>query len=127
MLDDFELPLVQSFEGEETEALQRHPVPGLEGDFLQDLGRRAARFRLAGVLAGTDSANALKTLREKHRAAAPVRFVADIATATKIDTVLIEELKTFELSLIEYIPAPVPHDEPVPPPPPKPDPLVAAL
>jgi outer membrane protein OmpA-like peptidoglycan-associated protein len=138
MLDDFDLPLVQSLEGEETEALLRHAVPGLEGDFLQDLGRRAARFRLAGVLAGANSADALKTLREKHRAAAPVTFVADIATATKVATVLIEELKTrelagrperteFELSLIEYIPAPAPQDEPVPPPPPKPDPLVAAL
>jgi peptidoglycan hydrolase-like protein with peptidoglycan-binding domain len=139
MLDGLELPLVQSLEGEAAEALQVHGVPALEGDFLQDLGRRATRFRLAGVLAGTDSAAALKTLREKHRAAAPVAFVADIATATRIDRVLIEELEArelagrperteFKLSLVEYLPAPAQPDEPPPPPPPpKPVPLVAAL
>jgi len=138
MLDGFELPLVQSLEAEEAEALQTHAVPALEGDFLQDLGRRAVRFRLDGVLAGADSSQALKTLREKYRVAAPVPFVADIATATKVGNVLIESLETrelagrperteFKLALVEFIPAQVPKNEPLPPPPPKPDPLVAAL
>src|SRR5215472_506330 len=92
MLDGFELPLVQAIEGREDEALQEHLVPALEGDFLQDLGRRAARFELNGVLTGADAATSLKTLREKHRKATAVSFVTDIATATKVGNVLIETL-----------------------------------
>lgn len=128
MLDTFELPLVQSIEGTETEALEQHSVPALEGDFLQDLGRRAARIKLAGVMTGAEAADALKTLREQHRAAAPISFVADIATATKVDKVLIEQLDVrefagrperfaFSLELLEFVPAP-PLEIVVPPPPP---------
>jgi len=131
MLDTFELPLVQTIEGTETEALEVHSVPALEGDFLQDLGRRAARVKLAGVMTGAEAAGALKTLREKHRAAAPISFVADIATATKIDKVLIEQLDVrefagrperfaFSLELLEFVPPPPPEHELPPPPPLKP-------
>ena len=137
MLDTFELPLVQTIEGTETEALEQHSVPALEGDFLQDLGRRAARIKLAGVMTGAEAADALKTLREKHRAAAPVTFVADIATATKIDKVLIEQLDVrefagrperfaFSLELLEFVPAPPPQTE-LPPPPPPPPKTTSAL
>jgi outer membrane protein OmpA-like peptidoglycan-associated protein len=129
MLDTFELPLVQSIEGTETEALEQHSVPALEGDFLQDLGRRAARIKLDGVMTGAEAAGALKTLREKHRAAAPISFVADIATATKIDKVLIEKLDVhefagrperfaFSLELLEFVPAPPLIVEQPPPTPP---------
>jgi outer membrane protein OmpA-like peptidoglycan-associated protein len=138
ILDNFDLPLVQTVEGGETEALEQHAVPALEGDFLQDLGRRAVRYRLDGVMVGSGAAAALKTLREKYRAATPVKFVADIATATKVDTVLIEEMETrdiagrperteYKLGLVEFIQAPPPHDEPPPPPPPKPLPTTASL
>jgi outer membrane protein OmpA-like peptidoglycan-associated protein len=131
MLDTFALPLAQTVDGTESEALEEHRVPALEGDFLQDLGRRAARFKLSGVAAGSSAGSDLKTLREKHRAATPVAFVADIATATKINQVLIEALDVRELAgkperfeysmdLVEYVPAPVPQDEPVPIPPIKP-------
>ena len=120
MLDGFELPLVQRIESAETEAVAEHAVPGLEGDFLQDLGRRATRFDLHGVMTGAGAAGALKTLRQKHRAATPVPFVADIATATKIDRVLIEALGIREIAgrpekfeynmkLVEFIPAPPPQ------------------
>jgi outer membrane protein OmpA-like peptidoglycan-associated protein len=130
MLDTLELPQVQSIVGTETEALEQHSVPGLEGDFLQELGRRAVRIELTGVLAGDEAAGALKGLREKHRAAAPVSFVADIATATHVDKVLIEALQVreiagrpqrfeYEIALVEYTPPPPPqHEDPIPPPPP---------
>jgi outer membrane protein OmpA-like peptidoglycan-associated protein len=138
MLDTFELPLVQIIEGTETEALEEHSVPALEGDFLQDLGRRATRIRLAGVMTGAEAADALKTLREKHRAAAPVSFVADIATATKVDKVLIETLDVrefaghpqrfaFSLGLLAFVPAPPPETELPPPPPPPPPQRTSAL
>jgi outer membrane protein OmpA-like peptidoglycan-associated protein len=139
MLDGFELQNVQIVDGSESEALVQHGIPALEGDFLQDLGRRATRFALEGVVTGAEAGSALKTLREKHRAAAPVSFVEDIATATSVGNVLIEELGIRELagrperfeyaiSLIEYIAAPKPTDEIPPVRPPKPiDPANGAL
>lgn len=141
MLDRFALPLVQFLEETETEAIEEHAVPALEGDFLQPLGRRATRFHLEGFFVGETEAAALKELRDKHRAAEPVSFVADIATATKVGTVLIETFETreiagfpqrteFKLGLVEYIPAPPPKHEqppqPPPPPPPKPSPIPTA-
>ena len=114
MLDGFELQYVQEIECQEDEALAGHGIPALEGDFLQDLGRRAVRVTLTGVLAGTDAGKNLKTLREKFKSGTPIPFVDDIATATTVDKVLIEEMNVREiagkperfeyaLSLYEYI------------------------
>lgn len=131
ILDDLELPLVQQLDAAEHQARAQHAIPALEGDFLQPLGRTATRFTLEGVIANEDGtvAEHLKKLREKFRAAAPVNFVADIATATRVDKVLIEEMSVRELAgktqrfeyafaLREFIPAPAPEIEPPPPPPP---------
>ena len=131
MLDDVELQQVQEIEAEEKEALSQHGVPALEGDFLQDLGRRATRVKLTGVLTGEKAGEGLKKLREKFQAAEAVPFVADIATATKVDKVLIEEMGVRELAgkperfeyaltLLEFTPPPKPKEEPPPPPPPPP-------
>ncbi|MCZ7627052.1 MAG: OmpA family protein [Candidatus Methylomirabilis sp.] len=75
---------------------------------------------------GEEVADALKKLRDKFRAAEPVSFVADIATATKVDKVLIEEMgirdlagkpERFEyaLTLREFIPPPRPSGKNHPP------------
>lgn len=117
MLDDIELRLVQKIDTAAEQVQVQHGVPALEGDFLQGLGRRATRVTLSGVMTGTDAADALKTLRGKFRDAVPVSFVADIATATQVERVLIEELGVRELAgkperfeyaltLREFIPPP---------------------
>ena len=98
ILDDLELELVQNIATAEDEALVQHAVPALEGDFFQRLGRRATGISLQGVLTGTEVKEGLEKLREKFRAAAPVSFVADITTATRIEKVLIEELDVLELA-----------------------------
>ena len=98
MLDGVELEQVQKVDAEDQEVLAQHGVPGLEGDFLQDLGRRVTRLSLTGVITGADSADQLKTLREKFRSATPVAFVEDIAVATKVDKVLIEEFGVREVA-----------------------------
>src|SRR5215212_287715 len=98
MLDSVELEQVQKIEVEDHEVLAQHGVPALEGDFLQDLGRRVTRVSLSAVITGPDADERLKTLREKFRSATPVPFVADIATATKVDKVLIEEFGVREVS-----------------------------
>ncbi len=131
MLDDVELEQVQDVEAEEEEALAQQSVPALEGDFLQDLGRRATRVSVRGVLTGDQAGDGLKKLREKFQAATPLPFTADIATATKVDKVLIEEMGVRELAgkperfeyaftLREFTPPPPPKVEPPPPPPPPP-------
>ncbi len=117
MLDDIELKLVQKIEADGEQVFDQHGVPALEGDFLQGQGRRAERVRLVGVMTGPEAADDLGALREKYRRAAVVSFVSDIATATKVDDVLIEEFGVrevagksqrfeYELTLREFIPAP---------------------
>src|SRR2546421_847152 len=134
MLGDIELQQVQKIEVDEDQVLAQQSVPALEGDFLQRLGRRSTQISLTGVLTGTEAGAGLKTLQEKFRAAAPISFVADIATATKVEKVLIEEMGFRELAgktapfedaitLREFIPPPAPEHEP-PPPPPAPQPSV---
>ncbi len=117
MLGDIELQLVQEIEVDSDQVLIPHSVPALEGDLLQGLDRRAVRITLSGVLVGPEAGVGLKELREKFRAAEPVPFVADIATATRVDPVLIEEMGVREVAgrperfeyaftLREYIPPP---------------------
>jgi outer membrane protein OmpA-like peptidoglycan-associated protein len=131
MLDDVELQHVQKVEAEDEQVLAQHGVPALEGDFLQDLGRRVTRFTLVGVMTGPEAGEKLKTLRLKFRKAEPVSFVADIATATTVGKVLIEEFGVrelagkparfeYELTLREFLPPPKPEQEKPPPPPPEP-------
>ena len=128
MLDEVELQHVQKVEAEDHEILAQHGVPALEGDFLQDLGRRVTRIVLTGVMAGDEAGEQLKTLRLKCRNAEPLSFVADIATATTVDKVLIEEFGVreiagkparfeYQLILREFLPPPPPEEtapEPVP-------------
>ncbi len=131
MLDDTELQQVQTIDVDGDQVLLRHSIPGLEGDFLQRLNRRASRIRLSGVLTGATARDDLKTLRDKYRAGDPVSFVADITTATRIGEVLIQELNVRELAgkperfeyaflLREYQPPPPPPTPvtPITPPPP---------
>ena len=135
MLSDIELQQVQQLEVEKDQVLTQHAVPALEGDFLQRQGRRATRLTVAGVLTGAEVADGLSALREKFRAAEPVSFVADIATATRVDQVLIEEMGVRELAgkpqrfeysftLREFTPPPATKREEPPPPPPPPPPSV---
>lgn len=133
MLGDLELQQVQRIETEEDQILVQHRVPGLEGDFLQALGRRGSRLALTGVLSGAGSQEGLKKLREKFKAAEPISFVSDIATATKVDQVLIEEMEVRDLAgkperfeytfvLREFTPPPAEESEEPPPAPVTPEP-----
>ena len=131
MLDQLELQQVRRIEAAQDQVLKVHRVPGLETDFLQRLGRRAAAVELAGIISGAQAGTALKDLRDKFRAAEPVTFVADVATATRLQQVLIERLSVGELAgrpeRFEYAirirelitPPAVETEEPPPEPPPK--------
>lgn len=138
ILGNIELQQVQKIEIEEDQVFTQHSIPALEGDFFQGLGRRSSWVKLSGVLTGAEVQAGLQALRDQFRAAQPVDFVADIATATKVSQVIIEEMGVRELAgkparfeyaftLREYIPAPVPPREIPPPPPPPPPPLQSQL
>lgn len=138
LLGDIELQQVQKIETEADQTFTQHSIPALEGDFFQGLGRRNTWVKLSGVLTGAEVQTGLKDLRDKFREAQPVDFIADIATATQVNQVVIEEMGVRELAgkperfeyaftLREYIPAPVPPQEPPPPIPPRLDPVTATL
>lgn len=133
MLGDLELEQVQVLATDEDQAVVRHRVPALEGDFLQDLGRRGARLTLTGVLTAPEVKDHLSELRTRFHAGDPVSFVSDISSATVVDQVLIERMDVRELagrpSAFEYHlvlrelteAAPVTTTEiEIPPPPPPP-------
>jgi outer membrane protein OmpA-like peptidoglycan-associated protein len=130
VLDDLELQQVQLVAVHKDQVLHRHDVAALEGDFFQRLGRRATSVSLTGVLTGAEAGEALKQLRTKFRAAEPVSFAADITTATRVDSVLIEELRVrelagrperfaYEIKIREFIEPPAPVTEEPPPAPPE--------
>ena len=131
MLGTLELQQVQQVEVDEDAVFAAHEVPALEGDFDQALGRRGARVTLSGVVTGDDVQDRIKALRDQFRDGQPVAFAADIATATKLDQVLIEEMGVRELAgrpqrfeygfaLRQFTPPPPPQQVPPPPPPPVP-------
>ena len=125
MLGDVELRTVQHIGTVERRALVEHRVPGMAGSALQDLGRPSTSIKLEGVLFGEGARTQLEALRGKLRAAEPVSFAADIATATEIVDVLIEDLRVIEVAgrpgtfLYQIV------LRESPPPPPPPDPLAA--
>ncbi|MET8534248.1 peptidoglycan-binding protein [Streptomyces sp. NPDC005065] len=133
MLGDLELEQVQLVETGEDQVVTRHPVPGLEGDFLQDLGRCAARVRLTGTLTAAETLPHLADLRKAFHAGEPVSFVSDITSATLVDRVLIERMDVreaagrpnafeYRFALREFLPAEKTDTEDViVPPPPPPD------
>ncbi|NYI59201.1 peptidoglycan-binding protein [Cellulomonas soli] len=98
MLGDLELEQVQVVTTDEDQVVVRHPVPALEGDFLQDLGRRGARLTLTGVLTRPDVHTGLAALREQFHAGDPVPFVSDISTATLVDQVVVERMDVREVA-----------------------------
>ena len=132
VLGSLELQQVERLTVDEDLVLAHHQVAALDGDFLQELGRRSARLTLGGVATGAEAAAHLEDLRGAFRSVEPVDFTADIATATRIGQVLIEEMAVRELAgkparfeyaltLRQYTPPPEEDEEPppeVPPPPP---------
>src|SRR5437762_1378495 len=98
MLGDLELQQVQRVVAAGDQVLARSAVPGLDGDFAQRLGRRASVISVSGVITGAEAGDRLKELRTKFREAEPVTFVSDVATATQVGDVLIEEMRVVELA-----------------------------
>lgn len=98
MLDDIELPQVQEIGTYDRRVLAEHKPPGMSGSLLQNLGRRPARIVLWGVATGPDALQFTEKLDEKLRDGKAVSFTADIVAESKIDKVVIEDLRLQELA-----------------------------
>ncbi len=127
MLGELELPQVQVIDTSEKRAWVEHQPPGMEGSWFQNMGRNPTDFLLHGIATGTDAFAFVEKLDRLFRAGEPVEYVADIATATQIDQVVIDSLAIRELagkpehyeyalSLREFHALPAPDTEPPPEP-----------
>ncbi len=99
MLDDWEIPSIESIQSLEGRRIARLPVPGLLGDLQQDLGNNSLAVAITGSLVGDEPRDEfLAAVRERFRAGEPVTFVADIVTATELEEVMIESFEVSEVN-----------------------------
>lgn len=98
MLDKTELPQVQQITTLNRRALAEHKPPGMAGSLFQDLGRHSTRLVVSGVATGPNALKVVEDLDKKFKAQKPLSFTADIAAASKIDQMLIENLSVEELA-----------------------------
>lgn len=122
LIDGWEPPGIERVEALEARRLARLPVPGLAGDLQHDMGRGSLAVRLLGSLSGDDARDTfLKELREKFLAGEPVDFIADIATESELEQVIIVQFDLseragepdgfrYDIVLREYVEPPEPPD-----------------
>jgi len=98
MLDDIELIQVQEIGTYDRRVLAEHKPPGMAGSLLQNLGRRPARVVLWGVATGDKALEVTQKLDDKFRAGRPVPFTADIVADSRIDQVVIDDVRFEDLA-----------------------------
>jgi hypothetical protein len=120
MLGDFALDGIECVESHESRALVEHRVPGLAGNYFQDMGTTPDTILIVGNKTGDDDRdNFLTGIRKLFNKGEPVTFAADINTATDITDVIIEDFRASEVSaspdhfeyfikLRKYVPPPQP-------------------
>jgi hypothetical protein len=98
MLGEFALEDIEYIESSESRALVEHRVPGLAGNYLQDMGSLPNTIMIAGSKNGDEARdNFLTGIREIFNKGEATTFVADINTATDITEVVIEDLNVAEI------------------------------
>ena len=120
MLGDFALDGIAYVESYESRALVEHRVPGLDGNYFQDMGVTPNTIVIAGTKTGDDDRDDFLTgIRKMFNQGDPVSFAADIDTATDITDVIIEDFRAGEIAgspdsfeyfikLRKYVPPPQP-------------------
>lgn len=97
MLDDLELPQVQTLRVHDRRSLAEHRAPGMDGSYFQNLGRRATTIAVTGVVTGPEALEFVESLTEIFDAGEPVTFVTDIVTDAEIDEVIVDDMKVREV------------------------------
>jgi len=98
MLDDLELPQVQAITTCDRRSLAEHKPPGMAGSLLQNMGRRPTRLLLWGIVTGPESDDFAAKLDKKFRDGKPVPFTSDIVADSKIDQMMIDDLRLEQLA-----------------------------
>lgn len=98
MLDDLELPQVQEIATVDHRTLAEHKPPGMEGSLLQNMGRRPTRLALWGIASGPGAQSFAEKLDGKFRNGKPLSFTVDIIADSRIDKMLIENLRVQDLA-----------------------------
>ena len=97
MLGEFTLDGIEYIESSESRALVEHRVPGLAGNYFQDMGTVPNTIVIIGTKAGDEARDDFLTgIREIFNKGEQTTFVADINTATDITDVVIEDLDVAE-------------------------------
>ena len=98
MLDDLVLPQVQVIRTYDKRMLAEHRATGMDGSYLQNMGRRPACLMLAGIASGSDALEFVETLDDKFNQGEAVTFITDIVADSQIEEMLIDDLKLEELA-----------------------------
>jgi hypothetical protein len=93
-----QLPQVQEIDSLERRVLAEYKPPGMQGNLLQNMGRRPLRLSLWGVAIGMDAQPFLQKLDTTFRAGKPVPFTADIIADARVERVIVEDLRVQELA-----------------------------
>jgi hypothetical protein len=97
----------------------RHPVPGMNGDLAQALGRPSVEVHFRGIFYGPTAAEELDRLRSAHKAREPVDFFTESVGEGYFTQVLIARLQVcqragyldqfdFACDVVEYVVPPEP-------------------
>ncbi|MGD2089594.1 MAG: hypothetical protein PVH61_25690 [Candidatus Aminicenantes bacterium] len=99
MLGEFSLEDIEYIESRENRDLVEHRVPGLEGNYLQDMGSVPNTILIVGTKHGDAARDEfLEGIREIFNKGEQTTFVADINTATDLTEVAIEDLEVAEVA-----------------------------
>jgi hypothetical protein len=98
MLDDLELVHVQEITTLDHRMLAEHRAPGMDGSYLQNLGRRPVWIGLWGVAAGPDALAFIEKLNNLFRVGDPIPFIADITQDMELEKVIIDDLQTQDIA-----------------------------
>src|SRR5262245_7018774 len=85
-----------SIEASETARFVRHAVPGLSGEYAQDLGRPCVRIRVRGIFYGSDASDRLKELRGHLLDRTPVDFLCELIGEGYFSQVVVDDLNVAE-------------------------------
>lgn len=118
-LDSVELPQVQQVRTVDQRSLAEHRAPGSEGSLVQDLGRAPTTVIVLGVATDPKALDTVTELHKRLRGTGAVPFVADIVTGTRIEQVVVDDLRVaqaaglperyaYALVLREFVPVPEP-------------------
>jgi hypothetical protein len=98
LLGDISLEYAQQIEHWHDSGFVPTRVAGMAGELQQNAGRLSHRIRIAGIIFGDTSADALRSLQQEAAGGAELTFAADITSALDLQKVVITSLRVVEVA-----------------------------